>query len=196
MKFADTTSSDAKCPLNGGKPKVSSPSLKQCYIFTRDSCCTSSHDAEIAEKLTKLVSESCIDEFDNMIQYFCFGCNSQSHKFAIESNGGKTKTLKICKSFAERLWAGGEYGLKSLTDGKPRSTYDNCGLKTGEGKNESIKVQSRDYATYEKFFDDIKPPFFEEYNVTFVDGTTDCYNIAHKLGGFVVVLALSILAMF
>jgi len=195
MKFADTTSTDVKCPLNGGKPKVSSPSLKQCYIFTRDSCCTSSHDSDIADKLKGLVSESCIDEFDNLIQYYCFGCNSQSPKFAITSKDGKTKTLKICKSFAERLWAGGEYNFKSLSDGKPRSTYDNCGLKIGESGKEEIKIQSRDYKTYEDFFKDIKPPFFEDYDVEFVDGTTDCYNIAHKLGGFVVVLALSIMSM-
>ena len=115
-----------------------------------------------------------------------------SPKFAIVSKDGKTKTLKICKSFAERLWSGGEYNLKSLSDGLPRSTYDNCGLKS----DDKIKIQSRDYKTYVDFFNDVKPPFFEDYDVEFVDGTTDCYNAAHKLGAVLVALALSIMAMF
>ncbi len=40
-------------------------------------------------------------------------------KFATVSPDGKTKIIKICKSFAERVWAGSEQNEKTLTDGKP-----------------------------------------------------------------------------
>jgi hypothetical protein len=175
-----------------GKARVSTPSLKTCYRNTRDSCCSSSHDAEIADKLKLLVSEPCVEEYDHLIQYYCFACYSQSAKFAVNA----TKTLKICKSFAERVWAGGEYNLKSLSDKQPRSTYDNCGLKYGKKDEEIVYIQSLAYKTHVEFFNAIKPPFFDDYDIEFVDGITDCYNISHKLGGIVLVLALSIMAMF
>ena len=143
-----------------------------------------------------LVSEACLDEYDTLVQYYCFACYKESAKFAETSKDGKTKTLKICKSFAERVWAGGEYNLKSLSDGQPRSTYDNCGLKYGKKDEEVVYIQSLAYKTHVDFFNAIKPPFFEDYDIEFVDGLTDCYNLSHKLGGFIVVLALSIMAMF
>jgi hypothetical protein len=194
IKFSETYSPpDNTCALMSGKARVSTPSLKTCYRNTRDSCCSSGHDEEIADKLKLLISEPCLEEYDHLIQYYCFACYSQSAKFAVNA----TKTLKICKSFAERVWAGGEYDLKSLSDGKPRSTYDNCGLKYGPIKDEEeVYIQSLEYPTYVQFFDKIKPPFFENYTIEFVDGITDCYNISHKLGGFMLVLALSIIAMF
>jgi len=63
--------------------------LKQCYIYTRDSCCSAGHDAEIAEKLTMLVSEACLDEYDTMIQYYCFACYKESAKFVVEEKDRK-----------------------------------------------------------------------------------------------------------
>jgi hypothetical protein len=66
-----------------------------------------------------------------------------------------------------------------MTDGKAQSTYDNCGLNI----NGDIKIQSLSYKSPQEFFNDVKPPFFEDYNVVFVDGTTDCYNYGIKLTG-------------
>ena len=45
------------CTLRKDKSQISYPSLQQCYIYTKDSCCTSTHDDVITSKLTELVSE-------------------------------------------------------------------------------------------------------------------------------------------
>ena len=106
------------------------------------------------------------------------------------SADGKQKSIKICKSFAERVWAGGEYGGKTLTNGKSQSTYDNCGLNI----NGDIKIQSLSYKSHQDFFRDVKPPFFEDYNIVLVDGTSDCYNYGMKLTSIfaTVILAITI----
>jgi hypothetical protein len=51
IKFSETYSPpDNTCALMSGKARVSTPSLKTCYRNTRDSCCSSGHDEEIADK--------------------------------------------------------------------------------------------------------------------------------------------------
>jgi hypothetical protein len=52
-------------------------------------------------------------------------------------------------------------------------------------------IQSVDYKTPQDFFNDIKPPFFDDYTIVLVDGIEDCYNIAMKLTGVLVVSAAS-----
>ena len=48
---------------------------------------------------------------------------------------------------------------------KTNMTYDNCGLKV----NNVMKIQSVDYKKIEDFFNDIKPPYFEDYTVIISD---------------------------
>ena len=90
------------CTLRKDKSQISYPSLQQCYIYTKDSCCTSTHDDVIAGKLTELVSAECAPDFDNLVQYFCFGCYNNQANYLDE----KTKTIRLCKDFAARIWAG------------------------------------------------------------------------------------------
>ena len=66
-KIAATTPSSDICLLMGKPSIIASPSLSQCYIYTKDSCCTNLHDSAIADALEALVSPSCTDDFDELI---------------------------------------------------------------------------------------------------------------------------------
>jgi hypothetical protein len=109
---ANSTSTPNKnCTLRSKPSEVAFPSLKQCYIYTRDSCCTSSHDSQIAEALSNLISTPCVDSFPDLIQYFCFGCYNGQPFYVDDAK----KTVTICKDFAERVWSGAANDLKSLS---------------------------------------------------------------------------------
>ncbi|TNV75842.1 hypothetical protein FGO68_gene17230 [Halteria grandinella] len=167
---ANAASSEPQCTLKGKGSEVAFPSLKQCYIFTKDSCCTSVHDEAIQTKLSKLVSDSCMDNFDELIQYFCLGCYKNEGSYVNMT----TKTIRICKTFAARVWSGGNPDTDSLNN--PQTTFDNCGLDVGNGTEMSIKIQSIDYKNATAFFNQIKPPFFESFKIDLADD--DCYDIA------------------
>ena len=62
-----TVSTEKNCTLRGKPSEVAFPSLKQCYIYTRDSCCTSTHDSKIADALSTLISSPCVDSFPDLI---------------------------------------------------------------------------------------------------------------------------------
>ncbi len=80
----------------------------------------------------------------------------------------------MCKSLAERVWAGGEYSGSVIDSGIPQSTYDNCGLNV----NGDIKIQSLQYKSAKEFFNEIKPPYFEDYEIQIVDGIDGCFDWA------------------
>ena len=107
----NTTIQEKNCTLRSKPSEVAFPSLKQCYIYTRDSCCTSSHDSQIAEALSSLISSPCVDSFPDLIQYFCFGCYNGQPLYVDDAK----KTVTICKDFAERVWSGAANELKSLS---------------------------------------------------------------------------------
>lgn len=45
--------------------------------------------------------------------------------------------------------------------------------------DETIKIQSVNYGSnFSAFFRDVKPPFFEDYDIEIVDGTDNCYDSA------------------
>lgn len=101
---------DAVCSLRGVPSHAASPSLKMCYIYSKDACCTNVHDSEIQDALSNLVSPSCQDNFEDLILYYCYGCyNRQS-----DSINTTTKTIRICKDFAARVWSGGDPDLSVL----------------------------------------------------------------------------------
>lgn len=99
------------CTLKQTESSQAYPSLKQCYIFTRDACCTSSHDQVIQQNLTNLVSSSCVEQFDDLIQYFCFGCHKQQAQYFNKTS----RKVRICKDFATRVWTGGSQDTSKLT---------------------------------------------------------------------------------
>ena len=106
--------------------QLSYPSLKQCYIYTKNSCCTNLHDEAITAALEALISTNCVDNYDDIIQYFCFGCNQNQ---ALSVNEA-ARTITICSDFAARIWTGGNSDSSQLSI--KQDTYDDCGLKIGD----------------------------------------------------------------
>ena len=76
-----------------------------------------------------------------LLQYFCFGCNSNQPAYVNEND----KTITICPALAQRVWLGYENQTQFFND-KSRivTTYDNCGLNV----NGKLKIQSIDYKSY------------------------------------------------
>ena len=107
-----------------------------------------------------------MDNFDALTQYFCFGCYFQQSSYLNYT----TKTIRVCKDFAARVWTNGDPDISNLA--RPSSTFDNCGLYT----NQSIKIQSQAYKNASYFFKDILPPFFENYQIELVDGLDNCFD--------------------
>ena len=91
--------------------QLSYPSLKQCYIYTKNSCCTNLHDEAIAAALEALISSNCVDNYDDIIQYFCFGCN-QNQALSVNETA---RTITICSDFAARIWTGGNSDASLLS---------------------------------------------------------------------------------
>ena len=60
--------------------------------------------------------------------YMCFGCSPAKPGATDEA----TKTIKICKGYAERLWSGKENNGAELL--KNQSIYDDFGLRHKDGK--------------------------------------------------------------
>ena len=63
--------------------------------------------------------------------------------------------------------------------------------------SDDIKIQSIAYKNYEEFFNDVKPPYFENYKIVFKDGTNGCFNNALartlKLVTFVLMAVVTLL---
>lgn len=71
-----------------------------------------------------------MDNFDALTQYFCFGCFNLQSQYLNYT----TKTIRLCKDFAARVWTGGDPDVSNLA--LPNSNYDNCGLYV----NQSVKI--------------------------------------------------------
>ena len=100
----------------------------------------------------------------------CFGCSPAQPAATDEA----TKTIKLCKGYAERLWSGKENNGAELL--KNQSIYDDFGLRHKDGK--TILIQSKDLSNGNDFFNKVLPPFFEDYNIVIVDNDPTCYNAA------------------
>ena len=83
------------------------------------SCCSSTHDENINNKLYDLLTYDCIGLFENIQDIFCLACNAGEMFFANK----KTKTIEICYELAKAIWKSDN--LNNVTTG-----YDTCGYKT------------------------------------------------------------------
>ena len=62
--------------------------------------------------------------------------------------------------------------------------------------NGDVKIQSMAYSSAEQFFKDVKPPYFEDYAIEFVDGTENCYNTALSFAAKSAIVIILGLVMF
>lgn len=173
----------SQCTLTHKQSQDPFPSLAKCYKYNNEACCVSVHDEYINTQINKLLSSSCIRKYSNLETLMCFGCHPK------ESFYIKDKTIRICKGFAKALWNATED--KELYE--KTTIFDNCGFKTEffkdvvqynkkieddeRIKNNSYIIPSEVFNNITEFFDYIKIPFFEDYNIQIVEQTSDnCYN--------------------
>lgn len=184
-------------------PKKPFPSLTQCYKNNQRACCVSAHDSYIAAAYAKILSPTCLREYQNLENYFCLGCYPDQGDFLVPDNSSDTTekspyllddkgdgifTMRICKSFAQNLYAPAAQGSYN---------YDNCGLVDGDGKGYLPKEK---YANYSEFIEAIKPPYFEQVKWEVIDDSIDkdtkCFGAATAIHVGGMSLAFVLLAQF
>ena len=157
---------------DAGKPY---PSLVKCYRYNSEACCVSAHDQEIGNAYGELLSEQCQRQYNPLEDYFCYGCNPEQGEYINHTS----KVIRICESLAENVW--GESLDKSTT------AYDNCGMYTyWRGSNSSTVIPSKEWSNAYDFFKEVKPPYFEDYEIQIVTEGDDCFSKAEYLGVCVV----------
>ena len=148
------------------------PSLLKCYKYNNDACCLSVHDDHIDTVINKILSAPCVRKYPLFEILMCFGCHPNENKYIIPGN----KTIRICRSFANEFWGG---DLNS-----PTSIFDQCGFKVetkelreSKFKNLTYIIPSERFDNFSDFFEYIKIPYYEDYQITIQDETNDyCYN--------------------
>ena len=175
--------SDGECTLTG-RPKADPyPSLLKCYKYNNEACCMSVHDDAIESYINQIFSPSCVRKFPLFEILMCFGCHPNENKY-IEG-----KNIRICRSFAENLWGG---DLNS-----PSRIFDQCGFKTDFleedadiGNNDYI-IPSKEFDNFTHFFQYIKIPFYNDYNISIIEEENDlCYQYDKYIDNFFVFIYL------
>ena len=157
----------------------SSNQIQMCTQYSTNSCCTGLHD-----KLIQMTLQSdAVNSSPDLRNYMCFGCSFVQPQVTDEA----TKTIRICKGFAERLWSGKENN--GVEFAKTQNIYDDFGLRHKDGK--TILIQSQDLTNATDFFNKVLPPFFEDYQISIVDNDPSCYNLALS-GSFTSVLVVAL----
>jgi len=172
----DPAMTQALQPASKG-PLKPFPSLAQCYKYNTEACCVSGHDAQIQEHFSGLLSSTCLREFPDLEVYMCLGCHPSQPKFVDVT----TKTIRVCKSFAELLFK------KDKATGLTK--YDNCGLKyPGKG----FILPSFHFNSELAFLNAYKPKLFEDFTIVIQEADDGyCFKSA---AGKLVVSAMTILA--
>ena len=148
------------------------PSLLKCYKYNNDACCLSVHDEYIDTVINQILSAPCVRKYPLFEILMCFGCHPNENKYIIPGN----KTIRICRSFANEFWGG---DLNS-----PTSIFDQCGFKVetkelreSKFRNLTYIIPSERFDNFSDFFEYIKIPYYEDYQITIQDETNDyCYN--------------------
>ncbi|CAG9335287.1 unnamed protein product [Blepharisma stoltei] len=139
--------------LPGSDSRDPNPSLVKCYRQNGSSCCVSAHDQHIQSVYGQIFPDQCQREYGWMEDYFCFGCHPSQGKHTDEAN----MTVTLCKGYAEDIWGG---DLSKRT-----KKYDNCGMYTYWRANPQTVIPSLEWDNAYEFFDEVKPPYFENYTI-------------------------------
>ena len=160
------------CELKRTQPNEQFPDLETCQYFTDNSCCTNSHDETIGESFEGLISGSCsgLKFFDYLKVYFCFGCYEDQPLYISTDNSTSLSTLFICKEFAQKIYGAPLDGVTL--------EYDDCGINL----NDDIQIASLLFNNATEFFQNIKPPFFDNYVIDF-SRSENCYSSAFLTRG-------------
>lgn len=206
------------CKLTQSEPTKPFPSLTQCYKYNTNTgaCCKSGHDQKIKSEYALLLSDTCLREFTYLEEYFCLGCNNYQYRFvSYPENETEKPVLRICNSFAEKLFD--KLAKGATEDGtKHGDNYDTCALNMKvRNKNSAVgalwypgnyeDAEERQWVmpfdvfeNYTQFLQVLKPPYFEGYELEFVNPTDadmpDCFDAASSLQLLLAPLLVAMLA--
>ena len=128
--------------------------------------------------MTSFLSPSWDRRFDDLEFYFWVGCHSDQPM----ATNSTAKTLKLCKSFAERVWG------TPLTS--PTTQYDNWGFSVGG----NIYIPSTRWSSAQAFFDEVKPPFFDSFSIVIATDDQNWFNNSKSIVKFeLLIMALAII---
>ena len=147
------------------------PNLKKCYKHNEAACCNIINDVAISEYIESYIPEDCLRLFPELEDLLCFGCSSDEANFRDDEN----MEIRICKSFAEEIWKG------DLNE--PSTRFDGCGLLADDNNFSDEDEEELGYIIPSKVFENfldfinvLKIPYYEDYNITYVDDGDDCFN--------------------
>ena len=192
-------SKSEKCTLTLSPSKDPFPSLVKCYKYNNEACCMSVHDEYIDGYISSILSEPCIRKYSDFENLMCFGCHPLENRYIDHDK----KLIRICRNFALNLWNGPEReedDYESLN--KPTTIFDNCGFKVdleilSDLTNENYIIPSEKFSNFYEFFDKIRIPFYEDYNITIQNDTDDnCYNNSIYINNSFLFIYLIIIFLF
>ena len=186
---AEETTINDDCTLTKSPSSDPFPSLSKCYKYNNEACCKSVHDDYINEYIGKILSPSCIRKYTEFENLMCFGCHPLERNYVDK----ETKVIRICPSFAYRLWTQDEKENDKEVLDKPTKVFDNCGFKVElkdlrDLVNETTKtyiIPSIVFPNFTFFFQHIKIPFYEDYTVNVTEKDDQfCYNHSSNMNKF------------
>ena len=187
------------CTLTRKPSQDPFPSLAKCYKYNNEACCMSVHDEYIDGYINSILSEPCIRKYSDFENLMCFGCHPLENRYIDHDK----KLIRICRNFALNLWNGPEReedDYESLN--KPTTIFDNCGFKVdleilSDLTNENYIIPSEKFSNFYEFFDKIRIPFYEDYNITIQNDTDDnCYNNSIYINNSFLFIYLIIIFLF
>ena len=145
------------------------PNLKKCYKHNEAACCNIINDGVISEYIESYIPEDCLRLFPELEDLLCFGCHEKESQYRSDGQ------LRVCKSFASKIW-------KAELD-QPSTRFDGCGLLAEENnfKDEDTSdfgyiIPSKVFSTFEAFINKLGIPYYDGYTITVVDDGDNCFN--------------------
>lgn len=165
------------CYLTNAEPVNPFPSLKKCYKFNENSCCTINHDNVVSEITQELIGESCSRNYKEFEDLLCIACAPESGRYI------KDGKFYLCESFAKAIW---QADLNS-----PSTAFDNCGLNVVERYEEWQSdvdlhgglIFSSTFDNFKDFVEHMPIPFLVndagdglKYSLEIIADGDDCYS--------------------
>ena len=164
--------------------------MKKCYKHNEAACCNIINDGVISEFIESYIPEDCLRLFPELEDLLCFGCSADEFKYRDDN----TKKIRICKSFAQRIW-------KTDLD-KPSTRFDGCGLLAEGNENKFVGKDSDDlgyiipskvFENFEDFINQMTIPYYDDYEIILVDDGNNCFNNKNFIKNNIFILLLMLI---
>ena len=148
------------------------PNLKKCYKHNEAACCNIINDNYIKDYIESYIPEDCLRLFPELEDLLCYGCHENEAKFRSSTN-----EIRICKSFAKKIW-------KAELD-KPSTRFDGCGLLAKDNNFEGFDqdllgyiIPSKVFNDFEHFINALQIPYYDDsiFTIKVVEDGNNCFN--------------------